>query len=245
MRRWKVWLASNAHNCCPKDTKHEWVIVITLSHGVWRNDGGHKGNGTNYWITMDWTCTCCQSHDDCDASSVAEGRTVTFWSQDSFFFCGSIAIRTIHSVSESCFHICRLGRRKIPHECAGSAAPGQSNTLQLTYHLRSKSSSFIRVIHFISQLLPLQKPKWSLLKPTCSLLPQSKRLSFDLSFFHCPVGLFTLHWEAGLGKWNRPQAQSRGLAVGLMIIVDGWGWFPNLISSLAGIKLFLFFLNIS
>lgn len=210
MRRWKVWLASNAHNCCPKDTKHKSVIVITLSHGAWTSDGGRKGmcgnrpcgtrpptaetlssptNGTNHGVRV--------AHHGLNVhvlpeprwlwrSSVAAGRTITFWSQGSFLLCGLIAIRTIDSVSESCFHICRLGHRKIPHKCAGSAAPGQSNALQLTYHLCSKSSSFFRVIHFISELLPLQKPKWSLLKPTCSLLPQSKRLSFDLSVLSLP-----------------------------------------------------------
>lgn len=48
----------------------------------------------------------------------------------------------------------------------------QQSSLQLNLSL--VFSSYVHVIHFTSELLPLQKPKRSLLKPTHSLLPQSE-----------------------------------------------------------------------
>lgn len=41
-KRWNVWMAGEAHNWRPKDTKHNSLIVITLSQGVWRNGGGSE-----------------------------------------------------------------------------------------------------------------------------------------------------------------------------------------------------------
>lgn len=106
-----------------------------------------------------------QSHDGCNTLSVAG---INFSSQESFVFLVLLQFGLL-TLSKWAFvsHLQTLLHNNWNKECAGNAA-------KLTPAQLIKFSSYVHVIHFISELLPLQKPKRSLLKPTHSLLPQSE-----------------------------------------------------------------------
>lgn len=116
------------------------------------------------------------------------------------------------------------------HECAGSAAPGQSKLAPANLSFTFKEQQLHLCYSFHKWITTFAKTKMKFTKT---------KMEFTVSFKAAEFGL--VGWlvytklENRIKKWNRPQAQSRGLAAWLILIVDGLAWFPHLISSVGEI----------
>lgn len=170
MRRWKVWLARNAHNCCPEGTKHNWVIV---SPWVMASGGGLASYGRRVALfahRQHRLLLLCvdQSHHGCSTSSVAVAG-INFSSEESFVFLVLLQSGLL-TLSKWAFvsHLQTLLHKNENKECAGNAA--KLTPAQLIISLQQLCPRY----SFHKWITTFAKPKHSLLKPTRSLLPQSE-----------------------------------------------------------------------